>query len=182
MREERRKVLEMLAAGQVTPDQADQLLEAMGDTSAPAGWQGQRPPSPVSNGDDVAPSRPAPQRLTMQDLIRLHDHGVDADYIRELRQLGLTDLSINQIIELSNHGVDPDFIMAMRRLGFSNLPLDQLINLANHGVDPDYIQEMRALGLTDLSADQLIELQNHGVDPDFVREMQSMQEQPAQAT
>jgi hypothetical protein len=45
--EERKKVLDMLAAGQVTVDQASELLRALGEGAAPPGPP---PPTPVRTG------------------------------------------------------------------------------------------------------------------------------------
>jgi hypothetical protein len=45
--EERKKVLDMLAAGQVTVDQASELLRALGEGAAPPGPP---PPAPVRTG------------------------------------------------------------------------------------------------------------------------------------
>ena len=49
MSEDRKRVLEMLATGKVTVDEAERLLSALGD--AP-------PPPPASNGAAAAPPRP----------------------------------------------------------------------------------------------------------------------------
>ncbi len=175
MGEERRRVLELLATGQVTPAQADQLIDAL-DNPPVASWPSSQPAISHPVHASGATSRSG-MRFSHQDLIRLADHGVDASFIRELRQFGITDLTLDQVITLANHGVDPEFIAAMRRLGLHELTYNQVIKLAEHGVDADYVKAMQDLGLADLSIDQIIDMANHGVDPEFMREIQAVQKE-----
>jgi len=44
--------------------------------------------------------------LTADDLVKLHDHGVDGPYIRRLYAGGLKNLSVEQLVKLHDHGVD----------------------------------------------------------------------------
>jgi len=44
--------------------------------------------------------------LSADDLVKLHDHGVDGPYIRRLYAGGLKNLSVEQLVKLHDHGVD----------------------------------------------------------------------------
>ena len=82
MSEGRALILEMLVAGRVTVEQADQLLEAL-EADPPAA-----PHGPVTQtgrqrrGDEQADDLFA--TLTPKQLIKLRDHGVDSDFAREM--------------------------------------------------------------------------------------------------
>src|SRR6266849_3456495 len=106
------KVLEMVAEGTISPDDANALLKALGE--------GDNPPAPPPEAtrrpvrENISPST----RLSIQQIARLTEQGVDADYIRELQAAGYGGLDANQIIELHNHGVDGDYIRELREVGF----------------------------------------------------------------
>ena len=44
----------------------------------------------------------------------LSEHEIDPDFIRRLREAGLTDLSFEQIVELNEREVDPALLKALR--------------------------------------------------------------------
>jgi hypothetical protein len=147
MSEERRQVLEMLAAGKVTVEQANQLLEALeaagrpsdtGELRAPA-RQRERPAQRARPRDAFF------SNLTPDQLIEPRDHGVTPAFVREMRELGFTDLSPDDLVELRDHGVNAAFVQEMRDLGFDNLAPDELVELRDHGVNAAFVQEMRGV-------------------------------------
>jgi len=69
-----------------------------------------------------------------------------------MRSLDLDDLTAEQIAKMSMHGVDAAYIREIRELGFSDLTVEQIIKMRMHGVDAAYVQEMRDLGLDTLSS------------------------------
>ena len=52
--------------------------------------------------------------LPLDELIRLQRYGIDADYVREIRDAGLKDVTVEQLIDMHNNGVDGDYIKALR--------------------------------------------------------------------
>ena len=52
-------------------------------------------------------------------------------------------LTTDQIVEMRIHGVSPEFVREMGESGLGDLSFDDLIEMGTHGVDPDYIREMR---------------------------------------
>lgn len=175
MSEESLKVLEMVASGRVTPEQANQLLEALA---------GPRPqPEPRPGRAPAADGRPDRflAGLTAEQLIEMRQHGLSAAFVQEMRGLGFVDLDLDQMIELRDHGVSAGYVREMRELDLGSFDVDALIELRDHGVTPAFIREMRDLGLGELSIDQIVELRDNGVDSAFIEEMRQVQVQVQQA-
>ena len=120
---ERTKILEMVAEGSLTIEQADQLLERLSAQS-----QASATPRP-----DQSQNPSGFPTFTGKQMAALEAHEVDADYIRALQEAGLRDLTVKQLISLKNYEVDADDIVALREAGFTNLTVEQLIALKKYG-------------------------------------------------
>src|SRR6266699_1599702 len=194
MSEERVQVLAMLVTGKITIDQANQLLEVLGEEplSEPERWssqsrkqdEGWREPVREFQGRTAAQRMPS---FTFDQIIELSEHEVNPDflkalrnaglsdqevkpsYARALREAGLMDLSVDQVIELSEHEIKPSYLAKLREAGLTDLTFDQVIELNDHEVKPAYIKALREAGLVDLTFDQVIELSEREVDPAYVR-------------
>jgi hypothetical protein len=121
--QERTKILEMVASGKLTIEQADQLLETLGAQSiadAEKRPDQSMPPAGFTN-------------FTGEQMAALEVYEVDADYVRALQEAGLRDLTVKQLIALKNYEVDADYVRALREAGFTNLTAEQLIALKKHG-------------------------------------------------
>jgi hypothetical protein len=172
MSEGRAQILEMLVAGRVTVEQADQLLQAL-DAASPA--------APHEPAAQLGRQRRRDERaddffatLTPEQLIELHDHGVSRAFIEQMRAAGLYGLSVADLIDLYDHGVTPRFVLDLREAGFAELTGDDLVELYDHGVDAAFVREMQEVGLAAATPDQLVEMYDHGVDAAFVREMRDL--------
>ena len=99
---------------------------------------------------------------TIDELIRLRDHGVDPEYVRGMAANGLPKLSADDLVRARDHGVDPEYVRGLAALGYRNLGLDDLVNARDHGVDPEYVRGMQALGHT-LALDGFTRTRDHGV-------------------
>ncbi len=106
---------------------------------------------------------------SISDLIDLQDHGVGADYVREVRQEGFTNLSAGEISDLRDHGVNPDYLKAIKAAG-PNLSIEEIDSLYDHGVKPDYYKSIVAVD-SKLSIEQIDNLYDHGVKPDYYKSM-----------
>src|SRR6266705_455234 len=176
MSEERVQVLAMLVTGKSTIDQANQLLEVLGEEplSEPERWssqsrkqdEGWREPVREFQGRTAAQRMPS---FTVDQIIELSDQEVKPSYARALREAGLMDLSVDQVIELSEHEIKPSYLAKLREAGLTDLSFDQAIELNDHEVKPAYIKALREAGLVDLTFDQVIELSEREVDPAYVR-------------
>ncbi|HEU0014217.1 MAG TPA: M56 family metallopeptidase [Longimicrobium sp.] len=120
-----------------------------------------------------------PRVRTRQDrevdqLIAMRIHGVDAEYIRGMRELGWTDLEPEQLTGMATVGVTPEYVAALRRLGYTSLTPAQVTGMRVQGVTPRWAEEMNALGFGRIPADQLIGMRVHGVTADWAREMREL--------
>src|SRR6266702_443488 len=149
MSEERVQVLAMLVTGKITIDQANQLLEVLGEEplSEPERWssqsrkqdEGWREPVREFQGRTAAQRMPS---FTFDQVIELSEHEIKPSYLAKLREAGLTDLSFDQAIELNDHEVKPAYIKALREAGLVDLTFDQVIELSEREVDPAYVRAL----------------------------------------
>ncbi len=107
---------------------------------------------------------------TLDDVVELNNHGVDGHYLRQVTRLSTQRLRLDEITQMKDHGVPISLLEALRSGGY-RLPAASAIELHDHGVSPSYIREMSAQfkGATD--AQDLIALHDHGVPPELVRHL-----------
>jgi hypothetical protein len=110
--------------------------------------------------------------ISIEQAVELVDHGVSADYIRSLQGMGYTGLTPEKAIELVDHGVSAEFIRGFQNIGYKEMPLDRAVELQDHGVSPEFVKSFKDLGFADLSLNKAVELQDHGVSADFIKRMQ----------
>ncbi|MBC8075568.1 MAG: hypothetical protein H7Y32_05785 [Chloroflexales bacterium] len=164
MSTERLKVLEMLNAGTITIEQANQLIDALGEKTLAEGS--------VAEGQtiriDHAPATIGHGGLTFEQIIELAKYHVRPELVREVREAGL-DLSFEQIIELGKYHVRPELIQEVREAGL-DLTFEQIIELGKYHVRPEIVQHLRESGL-EFSFEQIVELGKYHVDPEFVAQL-----------
>jgi hypothetical protein len=146
--EERIKILEMVAAGKLTVEQASQLMDKLGTKSttdaAKRPDQGQRSGGYTQetigrirgyrkSGDTVL-TEAGLANFPARQIAALKNYGVDADYIRALQEAGLADLTVRQVISLYNNGVDADDVRALREDGVAGPTVERLLSLKKYGV------------------------------------------------
>jgi hypothetical protein len=169
MTEERRQILEMLAAGRLTVEQANQLLDALeperlAEPVGPrsVGRQGERQGSPRRRGATMSP----------QMLVPFKALAIDVAYVQQLRDAGLEGLTPELLVPLRALGVDAAYVHDLREAGVENLTPELLVPLRSLGIDGAYVREMRASGLEHLSPEQLVQLKAQGIGAGYVRQMQ----------
>ncbi len=172
MTEERTRVLSMLASGKVTVEQANQLLEKLGEQPEPRDETGLE--ESLDQAEELDETEgPMFGDFTFSQVLQLGVAGIDPSFIEQVRAAGLTDLSFDQIVHMGMVGVDPSFVVAARASGVEGLTFDQIVHLGVVGVDPSFIKKVRAAGLTDLSFDQIVQLGVTGVDPAFLMQFRT---------
>ena len=136
MGQERVKVLEMLAAGKITIDQASQLIEALSGEADSLAEQQERDERPDSPTTILEPQQALPQQdfnsFTFDQAIAMGTVGVKPDFVRKVREAGLTDLSFEQIIQMGTVGIEPEFIRSMRDAGVLDLTKGRDQNSLQH--------------------------------------------------
>jgi hypothetical protein len=183
MSEERTQILEMLAKGKLSVEDAQELLAALaageratGDAWTPPVGRAARPARPGRPRHRHRPRhRRGRHRHSDDDLIdqvlHLRIHGIDGRFIAEMKEMGLADLTAEQLVALKIHSVTPGFIKEIRDAGLTEVTVDELVALAIHGIDADFIREMRAITSRDLTVDQLVALRIHDVTPEVFTEI-----------
>ena len=58
------------------------------------------------------------KNVPLEDVVRTKDHGVSADYVADMKELGLKDLTLPQIVRLRDHGITPGFVNHARARGY----------------------------------------------------------------
>jgi hypothetical protein len=71
--------------------------------------------------------------LTINDAIRLREHGASPDWIRQVQSLGYPNVSLNDVIRLREQGLTPEAIRDARNR-FKDLTINQLIGLKESGI------------------------------------------------
>jgi|GEM_PF-1553499 len=117
------------------------------------------------NGHD---SKVHTDSLTIEQIITLRKYGIDAEFIRTLKNMGYETLSYGELLALGKYGADADYIEEMSEAGYSNFSLMDYAYMCKYGVDSDFVAEMREVGYDDLSAEDLINMSKYGVDEDLI--------------
>lgn len=180
MQDEQRKVLEMLAAGRITSEEANQLLMAIRPESR---WQPAWTlvPPAIQRTSIHAPETHAHEheQSGSRMFIALKLHGIDAAYVKMMRDLGFTDLTAQDLIAMKTHGVDPAFVREVRDLGFTDITVHGLISFKIHDIDAAYVRAIQATGFTAITPLELVSMKVHGIDGAFIQEMRDLGLDPA---
>jgi hypothetical protein len=108
-------------------------------------------------------------KLSLEELVRTRDHGVTTDYAKAMREAGY-ELGIEGLVRARDHGVTVDYVKAMRAAGHK-VDMEELVRARDHGVTADFIRRMGELGYGGLPLDEYVRMRDHGVTPDFVESM-----------
>ena len=68
-------------------------------------------------------------------LMMLAVRDVSLAYAAEVRRLGLRGASVQDLVRLRDHGVEPQYLARIQTAGFDGLTIEQVIKLHDHGVD-----------------------------------------------
>jgi hypothetical protein len=117
--EERKKILEMVASGRLTVEQADQLMDLFSAKSTTVAAK--RPDQGQRSGG-----------YTQETIGRIRGYRKSGDTV--LTEAGLADLTVRQVISLYNYGVDADDVRALREDGVAGPTVERLLSLKKYGV------------------------------------------------
>jgi len=112
--------------------------------------------------------------ISADQLDKLRDHGVTAEFIKELYQSGYRDISLEKALQLKDHGVSPEFINSFKEMGFKDISLDKAQELRDHGVSTGFIKDFREIGFNNISLEKAQQLRDHGVDAGFIKAFYQM--------
>ena len=154
------RIARQVTAGLTTSIVKDVVHEVV--RASPTAQSSPRPVALAQNGRLVSPDT----------LIAMKIHGVDADYIREIRSIGprFAQLSNEELVKMRIHRVSARSVQQLAELGYADISFKDLIAAHIHGVSPTFIREMAALGYRGLTMRQLTAMRIHNVTPAYVRE------------
>jgi hypothetical protein len=102
------------------------------------------------------------KNLTIENAIELRNHGVAADFIREINALGFGPYDVRQMIDLSTHGARLELFRALKDAGFLRAEPREIIEAATHGLQASDLREAKRYG-SNLTLRQIIRLKHAGV-------------------
>jgi beta-lactamase regulating signal transducer with metallopeptidase domain len=105
-------------------------------------------------------------------VVELKDHGVSAEYVRDIRRAGFTSMSAYDISDLRDHGVEPAYLKGIKAVD-PNLSIDAIDNLRDHGVEAAFYKSMKAADPA-LSIGAISELRDHGAEPQYYSSMRAV--------
>ncbi|NND71291.1 MAG: hypothetical protein HKN43_06910, partial [Rhodothermales bacterium] len=124
----------------------------------------------VGRNSERAPTWTTSDTLTVKQLIKLRQYGVDLEFIDDLNALGYNDLNVDELIELAKYGADPEYISELNAAGYLQLQVDEIVRFSKYGVDGELIAALRAAGYKSITADEIVELSKYGLDEDDIAE------------
>lgn len=102
--------------------------------------------------------------LSVDEIIALKDHGIDARFLAGLSQSGWEKMSGHDMIEMHDHGVTGEFLRALHDAGFQHIQIRDAIQAFEQGVRPGTLKEAAQYG-THLTLAQIVKLKQAGVIP-----------------
>lgn len=83
--------------------------------------------------------------------MQLAFHDVTTQLVRELKELGYEQLSVEDLIRIGIFRVTPEFIRELRELGYGALGIDTLVDFRSRGVTAEFIRGLESIGCDELS-------------------------------
>jgi hypothetical protein len=95
-------------------------------------------------------------------------HDRSTSLLDALNNAGMRNLSVDQLIALRDHGVDARLVSDASSY-FGHLNAADLTYLADHGVGPRYIETLRMGGITGIRPADAVHMMDHGVSAPLIR-------------
>ena len=184
---QRQRILELVKNNSLTVEQGMELMNALEipnrlPTRPPVPPVPPTAPAWKTSGSSVKVGRPLASgsgQLSFDQIVQLGVHGIQPNYIEELRKAGLEDMEFHDLMQLVIHEIPVSYVLELRdleqKLEIEPLTVDQIVQLGIHEINADYVLEMRRLGIehgfAPLTADQIVQLGIHGIKPSYVLEL-----------
>lgn len=176
MSAERTRVLELVANGKLSVEQANELLAAL-DEPGPASPSAPRPP----RGRGGWPGPEAVEQVAAVEAARSFGRFQDrAERFRVRRPSAspagggpatTRDASPYELlVMLGKYGIQPSFVRELNEAGLGDLSIEQVIRLGKYGIRPKDVRGFFEAGLEDLTFEDVIMFGKYGVRPEYVRE------------
>jgi hypothetical protein len=103
--------------------------------------------------------------LGENDLFGMAVRDISLAYASEVKLSGLRNVAVSDLVRLQDHGVRLDFVRELAAVDYAKrLTVGDVVRLRDHGVNPEYVARVQSSGYEDLTVDQIIKLHDHGVD------------------
>jgi beta-lactamase regulating signal transducer with metallopeptidase domain len=169
----------------VRPNAEAQESPAPAPAPAPKAPEADDPSQVATPAPQASPAPAAPKQsyidslkdagltnLSVDQLIALKVQGINGEYVKEMKDLGLK-ADVDKLIGMKVQGISPDYVKGLRDATGQSLDSDALIGMKVQGVTPEYVRQMRDLGLK-TDSDDIIGMKVQGVTPDYIRQMRDL--------
>jgi beta-lactamase regulating signal transducer with metallopeptidase domain len=112
-----------------------------------------------------------PEALTVDQIVALHNAGVDGARVHGYRTALRKDLGVEKIIQLAHAGVTPEYVEALAEFGFRDMSPETLMQARALGIDAGWLSGMRSAGYDKLSLEELQSIRALGIDGDYVNQV-----------
>src|SRR5512138_520201 len=126
-------ILDMIAEGKITADEAEELFRAMDAMPEPPGPGAPilaSPLSQLSRLEALAPQPPTNGTSRSKDLMAA------------LKQAGIDHVTLSDVQELQSNRITAEYVLEMIALGLRPDGLSEWMDLRSHGVTPRYVREL----------------------------------------
>ncbi len=95
-------------------------------------------------------------KLEVNKLVAMRALGVTAQYVRDLRSAGVSDVTQSQVISMRALRVDRAYVDEIAQAGFPHLSANEYVTLKALRVDGAYIRYLRGHGFKNLTVNQVV--------------------------
>lgn len=114
------------------------------------------------NADYVRAMRAEGFRLTLPEYVKARTRGLTLEYVQQLKNVGLRDLSAAEYYLLLDNDVTAEFASSIYELGYSACDIADLVRLRNHGITASFIRKANKLAGEQLTVSELIRYRSRG--------------------
>jgi predicted nucleotidyltransferase len=112
--------------------------------------------------------------LSTSDLVAMKALGVDAEFISDVKGMKLENVTPEEMIAFKAQDITPEFVKQIRALGYDKLDANDVIPLKALGITPAYIQSFRDIGYKDIELEQVVALKAQGITPETIKEYKAL--------
>jgi hypothetical protein len=136
---ERLMVLDMIAEGKITAEEAEQLFRAMEVIEDEPASGSEELVSPLSHLSQLASLSTPPSGTGRSS---------SKDLIAALKEAGVDQVTLSDVQELQSNRLTAEYVREMLGLGLEPDGLSEWMDLRAHDITPRYVRELREMGVT----------------------------------
>lgn len=108
-------------------------------------------------------------RVSWEEVEQLLCMGIDAAYVRAVRETAFPDVTVGELMQLKTAGVEPELLENLAEAGISGYGVSGVISLVYHGVSAEYVAALTDAGVPLGSLNEIAALSVHGLTPEYAR-------------